>query len=112
MYIYIYTYIYTHTHTHTYTHTRIEPWPCGLPPVESGAYRGQRCDRRGVPRADVRVERRRGEERLRAEPLAVDADGKCLHVTARIRVPHRTAAERIPGTCLPPLQCSTCRCSR
>ena len=38
----------------------------------SGAYGGQRRDRRGVPRADVRVERRRRVERLRAEPPAVN----------------------------------------
>ena len=44
--------------------------------AESGAYVGQRGDSRGVPRADVRVERRREGECLRAEPPAVDADGK------------------------------------
>ena len=46
--------------------------------AESGAYVSQQGDRGGVPRADVRVERRRRLERLRAEPTAVDADGKAL----------------------------------
>jgi hypothetical protein len=46
--------------------------------TKGGAYLGQRGDRRGVPRADVRVERRRRGERLRAEPHAVDADGRAL----------------------------------
>ncbi len=48
---------------------------CGCTPARAGkggAYRGQRGDRRGVPRADVRVERRRRVERLRAEPPAVN----------------------------------------
>ena len=59
--------------------------------AESGAYVGQRGDRRGVPRADVRVERRRREERLRAEPPAVDADGNALErVGADVRAPDRT----------------------
>ncbi len=48
------------------------------PQAESGAYPGQRGDRRNVPRADVRVERRRENtrrvERLRAEIHAVKAD--------------------------------------
>ena len=48
------------------------------PGRKGGAYRVQRGDRGGVPRADVRVERRRRQERLRAEPAAVDADGKAL----------------------------------
>ena len=48
------------------------------PGRKGGAYIGQRGDRRGVPRADVRVERRRVAERLRAEPAAVDPGGKAL----------------------------------
>ena len=53
----------------------------GAPPgAESGAYRGQRGDRRGVPRADVHVEHQRLVERLRAEPHAVRADGEGSHV--------------------------------
>ncbi len=40
--------------------------------------------RRGVPRADVRVERLRVVERLRAEPPAVHADGTRWHVSARM----------------------------
>jgi hypothetical protein len=42
---------------------------------KGGAYIGQVGDTRGVPRADVRAERRRVGERLRAEPTAVHADG-------------------------------------
>ncbi len=48
-----------------------------LPGRNIGAYSHQRGDRRGVPRADVRIERRR-HERLRAEPPAVRADGRAL----------------------------------
>jgi hypothetical protein len=51
---------------------------------EGGAYRVQVGDARGVPRADVRVERMRILERLRAEPHAVDADGTRSHVSARM----------------------------
>ena len=51
----------------------------------SGAYIGQRGDTRSVPRADVRVERRRTVERLRAEPHAVHADGKGSHGSAPMR---------------------------
>ena len=59
--------------------------------AEGGAYRLQRGDRGGVPRADVRVERRRRGERLRAEPPAVDADGKALaRVGADAWPPDRT----------------------
>ena len=50
------------------------------PAAESGAYPKKRSHRRGVPRADVRVEHRRPVERLRAEPHAVHADGKCSKV--------------------------------
>ncbi len=39
----------------------------GAPPARSGAYPAQSGDGRGVPRADVRVERRRTDERLRTE---------------------------------------------
>jgi hypothetical protein len=39
-------------------------------------YPAHRGDSRGVPRADVRVERRLVDH-LRAEPPAVHADGKC-----------------------------------
>ncbi len=53
--------------------------------AESGAYRGQRGDTSGVPRADVRVERRRRAERLRAEPLAVDAERIPLARAPQIR---------------------------
>ncbi len=57
---------------------------------EGGAYIGQRGDARGVPRADVRVERRRRLERLRAEPPAVHAGGKALaRVGAHARAPDR-----------------------
>ncbi len=52
--------------------------------AEIGAYRGQRGNGRGVPCADVRVEHRHRVQRLRAEPLAVDADGKSSHVAARV----------------------------
>ena len=60
----------------TRAHTA-DPSPCTLTGVyifrtESNAYPVQRGDGRGVPRADVRVERRRGTERLRAEPPAVN----------------------------------------
>jgi hypothetical protein len=63
---------------------RARPPRCA-PPAGSGAYIAQRGDGGGVPRADVCVERR-VVERLRAEPHAVDADGKGSHVSARIRV--------------------------
>jgi hypothetical protein len=54
--------------------------------AESGAYRAQRGHTRNVPRADVRVERRRRPERLRAEPPAVPADGGRAHVSAQMCV--------------------------
>jgi hypothetical protein len=58
---------------------RARPACGGAPPGRKGsAYRGQRGDRGGVPRADVRVERRRILERLRAEPRAVRADRNAL----------------------------------
>ena len=45
----------------------------GAPPAESGAYPGQRGERRDVPRADVRVERRRRFKRLRSTPSRTSA---------------------------------------
>ncbi len=46
------------------------------PPAESGAYLVQIGDGCGIPRAYVRVERRRRTEHLPADTNAVDADGK------------------------------------
>ena len=82
----------------------------GAPPAESGAYIGQRGERRDVPRADVRAERLRRLERLRAEPHALHAGGECSHVSARThmrRSTHRRAGghtqartrSRIGSTC-------------
>jgi hypothetical protein len=51
----------------------------------SGAYPVHVRHRRGVPRADVRVERRRRPERLRAEPPAVHVDGGRAYVSAPMR---------------------------
>jgi hypothetical protein len=63
---------------------------------KSGAYRVQVADARGVPRADVCVERRSPVERLRAEPHAVvHAGGKDSHVWARIRVPPNAHARTL-----------------
>ena len=78
MYVYICASVHTSQHSYAQLYvTRGRPrWRAAR--AESGAYPGQRGDRRGVPRADVRVERRRRGERLRAEPPAVDADGKAL----------------------------------
>jgi hypothetical protein len=56
-------------------------WP-RRPGRRGGAYISQRGDRSDVPRADVRVERTRLAESLRAEPPAVDAGGGRSHVTA------------------------------
>ncbi len=110
IYIYIYTYIKnptfllaaipTHVGVHTRTHVGTRACACphvcahtqenasAAPPRrpgrKGGAYKGQRGDRRGVPRADVRVERRRNVERLRAEPRAVEADGTRAHVSVRM----------------------------
>jgi hypothetical protein len=71
---------------------RARPACTGAPPGrKAGAYLIQRGDRGGVPRADVRVERRRTLERLRAEPPAVHADRTRSHVSARMRgrpIPH------------------------
>ena len=63
--------------------------------AESGAYRFQCGDARGVPRADVCVERRRIGERLRAEPHEVHAGGKDSYVSARIRAPPNAHAQQI-----------------
>jgi hypothetical protein len=55
---------------------------------KGGAYIGERGDTRGVPRADVRVERRRIVERLRAEPPAVHADSaRARTCRRRMRAP-------------------------
>ena len=119
-YIHIYTYTHTYIHTYIYIYiyiyiyniyacictsvhtsqrscaqlylTRGRPrWRAAR--AEGGAYLGQRGDRGGVPRADVRVERRRRVERLRAEPPAVDAGGKALaRVGADASAPNRTRA--------------------
>jgi hypothetical protein len=63
-----------------------------------GAYPVQRGDTCRVPRADVRVERRRRVERLQAEPPANHADGGRAHVSARMRVrPIAHAHTRAPG---------------
>jgi hypothetical protein len=59
----------------------------------SGTYPVHVRHGRGVPPADVRVERRIPGKRLRAEPHdAVDANGKCAHGPARIRVRRNTHA--------------------
>jgi hypothetical protein len=52
--------------------------------AESGAYIVQLSDRRSVPRADVRVERRRRAERLRAEAARGRRRRKALARAARI----------------------------
>ncbi len=88
-----YLYVRVHTHTSVCAHRRcrrahrprrIKHRPSASAAVRaadlSGAYREQRGDRRSVPRADVRFERRRIVERLRADSHAVHADGKCSHV--------------------------------
>jgi hypothetical protein len=64
---------------------RVPPAVARRPGRKGGAYLIQEGDRGGVPRADVRVERRRRVERLQAEPPAVHADGRRSHVTARMR---------------------------
>jgi hypothetical protein len=56
-----------------------------LPGRQGGAYRAQRGDTRGVPRADVRVERRRHGDHLRAEPRTVHPDARRSHVSAQMR---------------------------
>jgi hypothetical protein len=71
------------------TTRRARPACGGAPPSRNGgAYFVQRDDTRGVPLADVRVERRRRPERLRAEPHTVDAGGRRSHVSARMRGRH------------------------
>ncbi len=64
---------------------RVPPAVARRPGRRGGANPGQVGDTRGVPRADVRDERRRLHECLRAEPRAVDADARRSHVSARIR---------------------------
>ena len=91
-------YTYTRGHprmrvpTRLHTHARIDDPPSASRPQwraaragKGGAYPEQRGDRGGVPRADVRVERRRLVERLRAEPSAFHADGTRSHVPAQMR---------------------------
>jgi hypothetical protein len=71
----------------------VPPAVARRPGKKGGAYLVQRGDRRSVPRADVRVERRRRPERLRADPPAVDADGRRSHVSAWTAwAPNRTRA--------------------
>jgi hypothetical protein len=83
--------------TRLHTRARIDDPPSASRPRwraaragKGGAYPGQRGDRGGVPRADVRVERRRPRERLRAEPSTVHADGTRTCVGADAWVPKRT----------------------
>ncbi len=68
MYVCMYVYVDIHTYTHpvsatrSYTYTRAQPrMRVGR---KGGAHIGQVGDTRGVPHADVRVERRRRVERL------------------------------------------------
>jgi hypothetical protein len=63
---------------------RVPPAVARHPGRKGGAYLRHPGDTHGVPRADVRVERRRRKERLRAEPPAVDAGGARSHVSARM----------------------------
>ena len=62
--------------------------------AEGGAYLGQRGDRGGVPRADVRVERRRRVERLRAENATLGGGVRCSHASARRRARPRHTRQR------------------
>ena len=130
LYTFIHIHIHKYIHTYTYTYTiTIYVYICtsvhtsqrsyaqlyltrGRPRwraarAKRGAYLGQRGDTSGVPRADVRVERRRRPERLRAEPPAVDADGNALaRVGADARAPDRTrtrarARTHTCGLCTP-----------
>ncbi len=72
---------------------RVPPAVARRPGRKGGAYTGQIGHTRGVPRADVRVERLGTLERLRAEPPAVHADGKALAcVGADACAPDRTRA--------------------
>jgi hypothetical protein len=101
MYIYTYRYIYIYTNAYVWPrrieHRRSASAPHRAPAAEGGTYPEQSRHRRGVPRADVRAERRRPAERLQAEPHAVHADGKrskvrreftcaCVCVRACVRV--------------------------
>ncbi len=91
------------------------------PGRKGGAYPEHVRHTRGVPRADVRVERRRTleAERLRAEPPAVHADRTRSHVSARMRarpIPHahtraRTDAARARVCAAGPHRRSVCPCS-
>ena len=92
MYVYICTSVHTSQRSYAQLYlTRGRPRWRAAPGRKGGAYRGQRGDTSGVPRADVRVERRRRLERLRAEPRAVHAGGKALaRFGADARAPDRT----------------------
>jgi hypothetical protein len=83
-------YLDSHVRPRRIEHRRSASKPHRAPAADSGAYPEQRRHRRGVPRTDLRVERRRPVERLRAEPHAVHADGKCSkvrreHTCVRVR---------------------------
>jgi hypothetical protein len=73
-------------------------WPCGGAPPgrKGGAYIGQRGDRHGVPRADVRVERIRTVEYLRAGaprgPRRSDSARMCRREYVRARTHTHTRA--------------------
>ena len=99
-------YMDSYMHTHTLARTRTSaapprttaaprPRPTGArPPPDArgpkgGAYIGQRRDGGGVPRADVRVERRRKVERLRADDARIGGV-KSSHTLARMRARPRT----------------------
>ncbi len=71
---------------------RVPPAVALRPGRKGSAYRKQRGDTRGVPRADVRVERRRRLERLRAEPRTQHT-GACVRL-ARIGDPFICVASR------------------
>jgi hypothetical protein len=60
-------------------------WRAARGAKKGGANIVQRGDTGGVPRADVRIERVRRAERLRAEPPAVHADRTRSHASARMR---------------------------
>ena len=90
----------THRHSWPQRPRRVEDRPSASAAVarrrpKSGTYPGQVADARGVPRADVCVERLSRGERLQAEPHAVHAGGKGSHVWARIRVPPNAHARTL-----------------
>jgi hypothetical protein len=76
---------------------------CARRPGRKGAYIGQVHDTRGVPRADVRVERRSRLERLRAEaargPRRRDArarfERRCVRAETRPHPRARTSAQHV-----------------